>query len=97
MQPLMRGWGAGLVLAIPVLAIYYLERVEGIRGLRPLFGAALVVCFWYRCLWLGRVARDGALLLRPTAMSPEDAGRPLDVACTASVFGLGIVIERLLT
>ena len=36
-------WRAGAPLALLVLALYYFERVEGVRSLRPLFALLLVL------------------------------------------------------
>ena len=41
---------AGAPLALCALALYYLERVEGVRSLRPLFALLLVLGFWLRAL-----------------------------------------------
>lgn len=83
-------FGAGLPLACVLVAVYYLERVEGVQSLRPLLAAALVIAYLWRALWLGRIARSFALVLRPALPMPEDAGRALDVVSTASVLGLGL-------
>ncbi len=83
-------FAAGLPLAAAVVSVYYLERVEGVQSLRPALACALVAAYLWRALALGRIARELALVLRPALPMPSDAGRPVDVACTAAVFGLGV-------
>ncbi len=85
-----RAWLAGAVPACVVVGIYYLERVEGVRGLRPLFGVALVVAWCLRALLLSGVARRGALALWDGVPLSAGAGRPIDVVRTALVTGLGL-------
>ncbi len=46
----------GALLAWLVLSLYYLERVEGVRALRPVFACALVAGFAARAVVLGRWA-----------------------------------------
>lgn len=81
---------AGAVPAAVIAGIYYLERVEGVRGLRPLFGLALVVAWCLRALIASGVAREGALALWDGMPLPQGAGRPIDVVRTALVVGLGL-------
>jgi hypothetical protein len=85
-----RAWFAGAVPAAVVAGIYYLERVEGVRGLRPLFGVALVVAWCARALLLSGVAREGALALWEGMPLPAGAGRSIDVVRTALVTALGL-------
>lgn len=85
-----RAWLAGAVPASVVAGIFYLERVEGVRGLRSLFGLALVVAWCVRALLLSRVAREGALALWEGLPLPDGAGRPIDVVRTALVTALGL-------
>lgn len=85
-----RAWFAGAVPAAVIAGIYYLERVEGVRGLRPLFGLALVVAWCLRALVASGVARESALALWDGLPLPHGAGRPIDVVRTALVVGLGL-------
>jgi hypothetical protein len=87
---LLRAWAAGAPLALCVLAIYYLERVEGVRSLRPAFALMLVLAFWLRTLWLSRVARGYALAIRPSLPVAAEVPPAIDVICTASVVALGL-------
>jgi hypothetical protein len=87
---LLRAWAGAGPLALCAVSIYYLERVEGVRSLRPLFAVLFVLCFWLRAILLCQVARGYALAIRPTLPVSPRLARPVDVACTASVFGLGL-------
>ena len=87
---LLRAWGAGAPLALCVLAIYYLERVEGVRSLRPAFSLLLVLAFWLRAFGLSRVARGYALAIRPSLPVAAELPPAVDVLCSASVVGLGL-------
>ncbi|MFT3927869.1 MAG: DUF4129 domain-containing protein [Myxococcales bacterium] len=58
-QPLSElglAWLPGALLAWLSVSLYYLERVEGVRSLRPLFALLLVATFALRALVLGRWA-----------------------------------------
>lgn len=89
---LLRAWSGSAPLALSALAIYYLERVEGLRSLRVPFALLLVLGFWVRSLSLSRVARDYALAIRPTLPVMEPPPRAVDVVCTASVVAFGLWI-----
>lgn len=82
-------WLGGGVLAATLLAIYYLERVEGITSLRLPAALLVVLAWWARAFLLGRAARGVAATMWDTAPEPE-AGRPVDVLRTALVVGLGL-------
>src|SRR4051812_44629200 len=90
--PLVRAWAGSGPLALCALAIYYVERVEGIRSLRPLFALLLVLGWWLRALALSGSARAYALAIRKSLPlpPPEETARRVDVICTASVVGLGL-------
>jgi len=79
----------GGALAAMLLGIYYVERIEGVHGVRPLLALGLVLAWWVRA-WL--VGRSSRAYVRATwdAPLPEDAGRPVDVLRTALVVGLGL-------
>ena len=85
-----RPMAAGAVLAAAGLLVYYVERVEGIRSLRPLLAFVLVLAWWGRSLMMARAARESVQMLWPGAAIPEDAGRPIDVVRTASVVAMGL-------
>jgi len=85
--PAMAG---GLVASLPVLFAFYLERVEGVRSLRPLLGFLLVLGFWGRALLGARAARRAIKALWPTLPLAADGGQPVDVIRTASVAGVGL-------
>jgi hypothetical protein len=88
--PLLRAWAGSAPLALCALAVYYLERVEGLRSLRVPLALLLVLAFWGRALLLSRVAREYALAIRPTLPVSEQPTRAIDVLCTASVVGFGL-------
>jgi hypothetical protein len=85
-----QAWASSAPLALCVLAIYYLERVEGVRSLRPIFALLLVLAFYARAMLLGRVARGYALAIRPSLPVSASPARFVDIACTASIVGLGL-------
>jgi len=85
-----RSLAGGLLLAAAGLLVYYVERVEGIRGIRPLLAFVLVLSWWGRALLGASAARHAARLLWDAVQIPEGAGRPVDVIRTASVVGLGV-------
>lgn len=87
---LLRAWAAGAPLALCVLAIYYLERVEGVRSLRAAFALLLVLAFWLRAFGLSRVARGYALAIRPSLPVASELPPAIDAICTASVVALGL-------
>lgn len=87
---LVTAWSAGLPLALIAIAIYYLERVEGVRSLRPLFALALVLGFVARSLLCSRVARSYALTIRPSLPVVDPLPARIDVAVTALVVGFGL-------
>jgi hypothetical protein len=81
--------GGGAVGAI-ALTLYYFERVEGVRSLRPAFGFLLVLAWWLRAILASAAARDLAARLDVGVVIPRGAGRPLDVVRTASFAGVGL-------
>ncbi len=91
-EPSMRGraWLGGSLVAAVCIGIYYLERVEGVFGLRPLFAVALVLAFWGRALLLAGAARQAVCAIWAGVDIPKDAGRALDVVRLASIVGLGL-------
>jgi len=91
-KQLLRAWAGAAPLGLLALAIYYLERVEGVRSLRPLFAPLLVLAFHARAYSLSRVARGYALLLRPSLPVSEPPTPALDVLYTASVVELGLLL-----
>lgn len=79
-------WTGGALAVSAVLAVYYVERVEGIASLRLPLALALVLAWWARALLLGRAARHAAgTLWEVTSASP----RAIDVLRTSTVVGLG--------
>ena len=79
-------WTGGALAVSAVLAVYYVERVEGIASLRLPLALALVLAWWARALLLGRAARHAAGTLWALS-SPSP--RALDVLRTSIVVGLG--------
>lgn len=77
-------------MALAVISTYYVERVEGIRSLRPLLGFLLVLAFWGRALLLSGVARSMVREMWEGAELSEDSGRPVQVFRTASVVAAGL-------
>lgn len=82
---LMGGGTLGAVL----LGVYYLERVEGVRTLRPLLAFAVVLAWFVRALLVGRSSRAYVRAMWDAPL-PDDAGRPLAVLRTSLLTGLGI-------
>src|SRR5688572_4030193 len=61
---LLRAMVPGGVLSLLALSVYYAERVEGVRFLRPLFAVAFTLVYMARALVLSRWAgRRSAELL----------------------------------
>lgn len=87
---IVRAWIAGGLVAAVVVAIYFVERVEGVGGLRPVFALALAGAWILRAMLLAPVARDAVRVLWDGAPIPDDAARPADVARTASIAGIGL-------
>ncbi|HMI94295.1 MAG TPA: DUF4129 domain-containing protein [Polyangiales bacterium] len=87
---LVWAWVGGLPLALLAITIYSLERVEGVRSLRPLFALALVLAFVARSVVCSRVARGYALTVRPSLPVADALPARLDVAVTALVVGFGL-------
>jgi hypothetical protein len=85
-----RSMTAGLCVAAAVIGIYYLEEVEGVRGVRPLLAAGLVVAWWARTVLLSGAAREAAQLLWDGVNVPPGAGRAIDAVRLGSVVGLGL-------
>jgi hypothetical protein len=81
---------AGAPLGLCVVGVYALERVEGITELRAPAAVLLTAAFFYRCVVLSRIARELVLDLRPALPVASDAGRVIDVMCSAGVVGLGL-------
>jgi hypothetical protein len=84
-----RAFAAGGLVGWVVLLVYYFEEVEGVRTLRPLFGALLALAFWGRAFLLAGVARRIVLPLVPTGATVAPM-RFVDVARTASVVAIGL-------
>ena len=77
--PLLRALSGGAPLALLVIALYYFERVEGVRSLRPLFALLLVLGYAWRVLRLSSAARAYALAIRPSLPLPAQEPRAIDV------------------
>jgi hypothetical protein len=88
----LRAWAAAVPLLLTAAAVYYLERVEGVRSLRPLFALLLVLGFWLRSYALSRVAHGYALAIRPSLPVVAPLPRAVDVVGTASVVALGLIV-----
>ncbi len=84
-------WGGGAIFAAALIAIYYVERVEGIGTLRLPLALGLVLAFFARSYLVAGAARRAALRLWDAKPS-EGAGRPLDVFRTSMVVGAGLWI-----
>lgn len=84
-RELFKAWLPGLSIAWLALALYYVERVEGVRALRPAFAVAFVAAFSLRAQVLSSWARRrAAALLSPYGVSPT-AG-PGHLAMRASLW-----------
>lgn len=81
---------AGFMVAVGVVAVYYVERVEGIRGLRPLLAAGLLGVFLARTLVLSRLSAEIVRSLRPTLPIGDGAGSRRDTLRTGLVVGWGL-------
>lgn len=63
---LLRACGPGALLSLLALALYYMERVEGVRSLRGLFALLFLLAYLWRAVVLARWAgRRVAELLTP--------------------------------
>lgn len=88
-EVLVSAWVGGALFAGALLGIYYVERIEGITGLRPALALGLVLAWWARALLVGRAARVVASQMWGAEPEP-DAGRAVDVLRTSLVVGLGL-------
>lgn len=86
---LVPAWAGGGVFALTLIGVYYVERVEGIHGLRPLLALAVCLAWVARASLLGRASRRIVEGLHPMAVS-ESTGRIPDVARTSLVVGVGL-------
>ncbi|MCB9592228.1 MAG: DUF4129 domain-containing protein [Sandaracinaceae bacterium] len=82
-------WLGGALLAATALAIFYVERVEGITSLRLPAALLLALAWWGRAYLIGRSARRVAATMWDSEPEPE-AGRAVDVLRTSLVVGLGM-------
>jgi hypothetical protein len=87
---LSRGLIADLPLAVVGLALYYLERVEGLRAPRLAFAVAFVLALWFRFCVLAGLAREFVSVLRPTLPLTAAAPSWAKLAASASVAALGL-------
>lgn len=79
-------WAGGALAVGALLAVYYVERVEGITSLRLPLAVLLVLAWWGRALLLGRAARHVTGQLWQAA-APS---RAIDVFRTSMVVGFGL-------
>ncbi len=86
----VRAWGAGSVPAVAMGAVYVVERVEGVHGLRLSLALLLVLAWCARAVLLARVVREDARALWDGLRIPPGAGRTVDVVRTALVAALGL-------
>jgi len=89
---LLRSCAAAAPLAFGAIALHYFERVEGVHALRPAFALGLVLAFVSRCLHASRIAREYALLERPSLPVCEPEAPAIDIALSSAVVGFGLVI-----
>lgn len=94
--PMRQSFAAGGLVALVVLGIHYVERVEGITLARPLLALALALAFLFRGVVLSGAARRAVRALSPKLTVPPDAGRVVDVMRTSGVVGLGLSVWLLL-
>jgi hypothetical protein len=87
---LARGLLADLPLVVVGLALYYLERVEGLRTPRLGFAIAFVLALWFRFYVLAGLAREFVQALRPTLPLPAAAPGWAKLAASASVAAFGL-------
>lgn len=83
---LLRAWLAAGLPALAVIAVYVLERVEGVRSARPLLACMLVGALLGRALLLVSVARAAAA--EQGIVDPQAASR-VDVLRLASIVLFG--------
>jgi hypothetical protein len=76
-RELVRALWPGAALSLLALAVYYAERVEGVRSLRSLFALGFALLFVARAVSLGRWAGGASISCSsPTACPPcTAAGR----------------------
>jgi hypothetical protein len=82
-------WLAGALVVSVAMAIYYVERIEGIHSLRLPMGALLALAFFGRAYLLSRAARAVVARLWDAPL-PDQAGRPVDVFRTSMIALLGL-------
>lgn len=88
-EVLLPAWAGGAVFALALVGVYYIERVEGIHGLRPLLATAVCLAWVARAVLLGRASRRIVEGLHPMVVTAS-AGRLSDVARTSLVVGVGL-------
>lgn len=88
----LRCWAGGALFAGACLGLYYVERVEGIRGMRPGLSVLLVLAWLGRALLLSEAARVATRELSERIEIPEDAGGIVDVVRVAALVGFGVWI-----
>lgn len=84
------GFLASVPLAVVCLALYHLEVIEGVRSLRPLFAALLVLAFVVRALALSALAQLLVLDLRPSLPLPDRSAARARVCSIAALAALGL-------
>ncbi len=84
-----RGLAASVPLATVCLGLYYLEMIEGVRTLRPVFAVLIGASFVYRALVLSQLAAAFVLELRPGLPMPGRGGELARVASLATIVGFG--------
>jgi len=86
----LRAWGAALPLAVLAFLLLYVERVEGVRALRPAFGVAAALAWSVRAVLLGACCRAHVRALWPASAPESSVGHAAATARTAAWFGVGL-------
>jgi hypothetical protein len=83
-------WAAGAVVATVVLGVYYLEIIEGVRGVRPALAVALVLAWCLRARVLSAAARRAVMTAWPAASLVPEPASVLGAMRAAILVGVGL-------
>jgi hypothetical protein len=87
---LVRGWSASAPLAVLVLSLYYLERIEGIHAPLAVYAVALTLAFAVRFALLSQLAREFVSAAQPSLPLTAAAPARSRLFSSAAVSGFGL-------